>query len=1007
MGERALSEVVAAFGGDTSQAEAAVAERWEAMKRVDPDATREAAVEQLAWEYAPRPIQHVFPGDNWYFMIKAAQSQADILLLDLEDAVATTRKQIARTVLILLIRALRGQILTSEEVEFLKANALPAGKAEQLEEQFNRDGVRFQIKSECRFPEGQMVLVRPNNLRTKWAAADYFEVIRKIGDLIAGIYLPKVEDPEDVQTAVQILRAIQQEQGWVTGRHKIFVLTELPGAVLTAQEILAVAPEVEEANLGVVDYTAATGGRSVVQQEQYTHMRYPLLRLVEAARATGKAAGTGITVKLNADDTEVDTIRAIALGIHRKWSVHPAHIEGIARHAAAFPPILRKRIPFADISPFDLAQLEQLAREEKPIIPPLVFVPRPVTLCRSVVTVAGQDLNGLRTALASPADMVIVDAEGLLGPGGRESQRTLAQVLKQASRPSQVLALRTDLGRPEATQELQEFFPLVKETVQALVLPAVDHARAVRHAAGVLTAVEREVGLPIGSLALGAQITKPETAEREAYTIATASRRMMWIFLELAGVQPKEELSDPKTKGFYYYRSALVAATAAADIDAVDGMSDAPHLDEESLFAANLGFHGKVVTPDQADPVNAVMNPPRAGERPTQPKGPAAEAFNARWINSVERALEILELYATADQERNLGAVAYNDPITGQAELVDAATARIYYRQLERALKASQLTDPEAERYMVARERLLLALRPGGMEQVGEAVFPGEKLQGNAIIVSPWMVQAFAKASGDRNRYHLDRSYAEKSRFRGMVAHGLFTVCHVLASLGRRLPAHAVESLEAHFRAPVYFGDSITPLAEVQDVLDGGKALLWLSAVNQEGKVVYEGAATVKPEKAGEMHPAPPDELAWLRQWAQDVTPSVPAVVYDFTDPSTPRHQTFAKMITPELVRATQALFGPLYPHEVTPLLALGAMAMTSAESSPGHLLLTARVLQFGGPIEAGENLRLSATAPPPDQIRRSQKGKGTPIVPIDILVNNQQGTVVITGQVVKLMEEP
>lgn len=1006
MNERTLRDVVAAFGGDTSQAEAAATERWEAMKRVDPDATREAAIEQLAWEYAPRPIQHVFPGDNWYFMIKAAQSQANILLLDLEDAVATTRKQVARTVLALLIRALRGQILTRDELEFLKANALPAGKAEQLEQQFVRDGTRFQIKPECRFPEGQMVLVRPNNLRTKWAAGDYFDVIRKIGDLIAGIYLPKVEDPEDVRTAVQILRALQQEQGWVTGRHKVFVLTELPGAVLTAQEILAVAPEVEEANLGVVDYTAATGGRSVVQQEQYTYMRYPLLTLVKAARATGKAAGTGITVKLNADDTEVDTTRAIALGIHRKWSVHPAHIEGIARHAAAFPAVLRKRIPFPDITPFDLAQLERLAREEKPIIPPLVFVPRPVTLCRSVVTVAGQDLDGLRTALASPADMVVVDVEGMLSPEARESQRTVAQLLKQAGRASQVVAIRMDPGRVDAAHELQNLLQVVKETVQALILPAVDQPRAVRHAAGLLTAIEREVGLPIGSLALGAQITKPETVELEAYAIATASRRMMWIFLELERALPKEELTDPKSKGFYYYRSALAAATAAADIDAVDGRSDAPRLAEESLFAANLGFHGKIVTPDQAESVNAVMNPPRAGEKPTQPKGPAAEAFNARWINCVERALEILELYATADQERNLGAVAYNDPVTGQAELVDAATARIYYRQLERALKARQLTDAEAERYTVARERLLLALRPGGMDQVGEAVFPGEKLQGNAIIVRPWMVQAFAKASGDRNRYHLDQAYAEKSRFRGLVAHGLFTVCHVLASLGRRLPAYAVDSLEAHFRAPVYFGDSITPLAEVQDVLDGGKALLWLSAVNQEGKVVYEGTATLKPGKAGEIHSTPPDELAWLRLWAQDATPSVPAVVSDFTDASTPRQQTFAKTVTPELVRATQALFGPLFPHQVSMLLALGAMAMTSAESSPGHLLLTARVSQFGGPIEAGDHLRLSAAAPPPDQIRRSQKGKGTPIVPIDIVVNNQLGTVVLAGQVVKLMEE-
>jgi citrate lyase beta subunit len=703
--DRTWEEVVAAFGGDEDQADAEVQERWQALKQVDPGATREATIRQLAWEYAPRPIEHIFPGDNWYFTIKAAQSPAHILLLDLEDAVAPTRKEVARTVLILLIRALRGQALTADELAFLKTHALPAGKAEQLEQQFVQTGQGFTIKPENRFPDRQMILVRPNNLRTKWAAGDYFHVLRAIGDLIAGIYLPKVEGPEDVRVAVQVLRALQQERGWARGSHKVFVQTELPGAILQAQEILAVAPEVEEANLGVVDYTAATGGRSIVQQEQYTYMRYPLLKIVEAARATGKAAGTGITVKLNADDTELDTIRAIALGIHHKSSVHPAHITGIARHTEAFPPVRRKRLPYPDIPLFNLARLARLADNGQPILPPLVFVPRPVTLCRSVVTVAGHDLDGLKAALASPADMVIVDVEGIYGSQGEKARHRLAAVFHEAWYKSQVMALQASLDGSEVAQGLQDLLLLFKERVRGVVLPAVDHPRAVRKAAGLLTTVEREVGLPVGSLALGARMTWPEAVEREAHAIATASRRMMWLFLDLTAPQPKEDPIDPTTKGYYYYRSALVAATAAADIDAVDALSDPARLDEESLFAANLGFHGKLVTPEQAERVNAIMSSPHAGQRPAEPKGPAADGFEARWINSVERALAILELYANADQERNLGVVAYADPVSGQREMVDAATARIYYRQLQRAFKANQLSDADVARYRMIPDR--------------------------------------------------------------------------------------------------------------------------------------------------------------------------------------------------------------------------------------------------------------------------------------------------------------
>ncbi|MFQ5861114.1 MAG: hypothetical protein ACE5IG_06155, partial [Dehalococcoidia bacterium] len=356
----------------------------------------------------------------------------------------------------------------------------------------------------------------------------------------------------------------------------------------------------------------------------------------------------------------------------------------------------RKRRPYPALPPFDLAHLERLAQAEQPILPPLVFVPRPVTLCRSVVPVPGQELDGLRTALASPADMVIVDVEGMPG----EAQRQLTQLVTEAARPAQVLALQLDLGRPQAGELLQALLQGLRERVQALILPAVDEPPAVRQAAGLLTTVEREVGLPVGALALGARLRQPETVERQSYAIATASRRMRWLFLDLPEAQPKEDPADPETKGYYYYRSALVAATAAADLDAVDGRSAAAHLEAETLFAANLGLHGKLVTPEQAARVNAIMNPPRAGAPPPEAKGPAVEVYKARWINSVERALEILELYATADQDRHLGAVAYPDPVTGQPELVDAATARIYYRQLERAFKARQLTTAETERYV-------------------------------------------------------------------------------------------------------------------------------------------------------------------------------------------------------------------------------------------------------------------------------------------------------------------
>jgi acyl dehydratase len=103
-------------------------------------------------------------------------------------------------------------------------------------------------------------------------------------------------------------------------------------------------------------------------------------------------------------------------------------------------------------------------------------------------------------------------------------------------------------------------------------------------------------------------------------------------------------------------------------------------------------------------------------------------------------------------------------------------------------------------------------------------------------------------------------------------------------------------------------------------------------------------------------------------------------------------------------VRATQVLFGPLYSHHLTSLLAIGIM--TSAESTSDHSLLTVRVLQFHEPIEAGEELSLVATAPRPDQIRHFEEGKETPSVPLEIVATNQTGALVLQGHLTTQRDE-
>ncbi|MEK7220742.1 MAG: hypothetical protein AAB253_06050, partial [candidate division NC10 bacterium] len=61
----------------------------------------------LAKREHPR-IQHVFPADNWYFWLKAAEDKPDEIIADLEDAVATPRKELARDIFIAVLKLFQG-----------------------------------------------------------------------------------------------------------------------------------------------------------------------------------------------------------------------------------------------------------------------------------------------------------------------------------------------------------------------------------------------------------------------------------------------------------------------------------------------------------------------------------------------------------------------------------------------------------------------------------------------------------------------------------------------------------------------------------------------------------------------------------------------------------------------------------------------------------------------------------------------------------------------------------
>jgi 3-hydroxybutyryl-CoA dehydratase len=114
-------------------------------------------------------------------------------------------------------------------------------------------------------------------------------------------------------------------------------------------------------------------------------------------------------------------------------------------------------------------------------------------------------------------------------------------------------------------------------------------------------------------------------------------------------------------------------------------------------------------------------------------------------------------------------------------------------------------------------------------------------------------IELFARATGDFNPVHLDQAYAEKTSFKGRIAHGLLSVGLLSSILGNILPGHGTIYLsqEVKFLAPVRIGDTITAKVEVIELIpEKNRAKFRTTCTNQDGKEVVDGIAwAMPPEK--------------------------------------------------------------------------------------------------------------------------------------------------------------
>ncbi len=118
--------------------------------------------------------------------------------------------------------------------------------------------------------------------------------------------------------------------------------------------------------------------------------------------------------------------------------------------------------------------------------------------------------------------------------------------------------------------------------------------------------------------------------------------------------------------------------------------------------------------------------------------------------------------------------------------------------------------------------------------------------------ISEGDVYLFAGITGDLNPAHMDAVSAAGGMFKQRIAHGMLSGSFISTVIGMQLPGpgsiYVGQTLS--FRAPVFFGDTLTAKAEVSEKLEERKWVkLKTTVTNQDGKLVIDGEATVIPPK--------------------------------------------------------------------------------------------------------------------------------------------------------------
>lgn len=122
----------------------------------------------------------------------------------------------------------------------------------------------------------------------------------------------------------------------------------------------------------------------------------------------------------------------------------------------------------------------------------------------------------------------------------------------------------------------------------------------------------------------------------------------------------------------------------------------------------------------------------------------------------------------------------------------------------------------------------------------------GDSASVNHVVTERDLI-LFATVSGDINPLHLDEEFAVQTQFKGRIAHGMLSGALISAAVACEMPGPGTVYIgqEMSFLRPVRIGDELSVELEILEKLPKNRLKIATRVINQQGKKVVDGTATV------------------------------------------------------------------------------------------------------------------------------------------------------------------